>query len=388
MNIAQCPVFIIGGNHHNALGVIRSLGERGVNINVIIQSNDKKPYICRSKYISRCWIVSSEKEVFDILINESENFHGEKAVLIACADNLSSLIDMHCEELKQRYYLPGSEEKGRITHLMNKEVMSDLARKTDFLVPQSNAINISDNVKVNIALPWIIKPLVSKNGKKTDIRRIYTSEDWALYCKEHDGTVQVQQLIDKDFEYQLIGLSLNSGKEIIIPGYSYVIRPASNTNTGFLQYRPLDESFKEVVEKGKLFLKATGYSGLFSLEFLRGKDGKDYFMEINFRNDGNAICVTASGVNLPYIWYLYNTGGNYIGEIEASNVDPTYVMPEFADISLITHGQLGLLSWLMDIHRTDRFMEFDKHDVKPFFCYLYYRVSNKIKKILKINKIE
>ena len=57
-------------------------------------------------------------------------------------------------------------------------------------------------------------------------------------------------------------------------------------------------------------------------------------MEINFRNDGNAICVTAAGFNLPYIWYLYNTGGNYREEIEASKVKPTYVMPEFADISL------------------------------------------------------
>ena len=380
MKVAQCPVFIIGGNHHNALGVIRSLGERDVIINVIIQSNDKNPYICRSKYISRYWIVSSEKEVIDILINESENFHGEKAVLIACADNLSSLVDMHCEELMQRYYLPCSSEQGRITHLMNKEVMSDLARKIGFLVPQSKAINISDNIEVDIPLPWIIKPLVSKNGKKADIRRIYTPEDWAIYCKGHDATVQVQQLIDKEFEYQLIGLSLNGGEDVLIPGYSYVIRPAATTNTGFLHYRALNESFAEVVVKGKKFLKSTGYSGLFSLEFLRGKDGNDYFMEINFRNDGNAICVTAAGINLPYIWYLYNTGGEFRQEIARSAVKPVYVMPEFADVSFVTHGQLNFYAWLKDIYKTDRFMEYDKHDKAPFFYYLSYRIAAFIKK--------
>ena len=46
---------------------------------------------------------------------------------------------------------------------------------------------------------------------------------------------------------------------------------------------------------------------------------------------------------------------------------PVYVMPEFADISLITHGQLNVFTWLKDIRRTDRFMEFDKHDKGPFY---------------------
>lgn len=27
-----------------------------------------------------------------------------------------------------------------------------------------------------------------------------------------------------------------------------------------------------------------------------------YFLETNFRNDGNAFCVTESGVNLPVVW--------------------------------------------------------------------------------------
>ena len=162
-------------------------------------------------------------------------------------------------------------------------------------------------------------------------------------------------------------MSLNSGEEVVVHGISHVIRPAATTNTGFLHYLPLDDSYQEVMNLGKRFLKATGYSGLFSLEFLRGKDGRDYFMEINFRNDGNSICVTASGFNLPYIWYLYNTDGNYREEIAKSQMKPVYVMPEFADISLIAHGQLNVFTWLKDIRRTDRFMEFDKHDKGPFY---------------------
>ena len=71
------------------------------------------------------------------------------------------------------------------------------------------------------------------------------------------------------------------------------------------------------------------------MEFLRGKDGKDYFMEINFRNDGNSICVTASGMNLPYIWYLYNSGLSYEKELCYETMHGVIVMPEFDDFVIV-----------------------------------------------------
>jgi predicted ATP-grasp superfamily ATP-dependent carboligase len=358
-------VFVIGGNHHNTLGVIRSLGEKGLNPKVIIQTDDKNPYVSYSRYISECWIAGTDREVLDILRSQGQKF-GDRAVLIACSDGLSSLIDLNRSELLQWYYLPEAGEDGRITTLMDKETMSLLAKQVGLLVPDSIATDTEADNVIEIPMPWIIKPLISKNGRKTDIERIYSTQEWTEYCKHHKIQVQVQQLIDKDFEYQLIGLSLNGGEEVIIPGLSYIIRPASNTNTGFLHYRPLDESYDEVLRKGRSFLKATGYSGLFSLEFLRGKDGKDYFMEINFRNDGNAICVTASGTNLPYIWYLYHTKGDYQHEIATSRVNPVYVMPEFEDFRFVSHFKMGLIKWLRDVHKTDRFMDYDKNDKAPF----------------------
>ena len=373
-------VFVIGGCHHNALGVIRSLGEKGIRPYVVIQSDEEKPYIRLSRYISRYWIVASEQEVLAILKSEAVHFHGEKAVLIACADNLSSLVDMNHDELRQWYSLPGTDEQGLVSRLMNKEVMSQLARKVGFFVPLSIAVNTGDDVDISIPMPWIIKPLVSKDGKKTDIERIFSERGWSEYCKGHDSLVQVQQLIDKEYEYQLIGLSLDGGEEVIIPGVSHVLRPSETTNTGFLHYEPLDNQYREVLETSRKFLKATSYSGLFSIEFLRGKNGKDYFMEINFRNDGNAICVTASGYNLPYIWYLYKIGGDYRKEIESSLVEPVYVMPEFADISLIVHHKLGLKTWLKDVRRTDRFMEYDRRDKAPFWQILKETILRGIKK--------
>ena len=373
--------FVIGGNHHNTLGVIRSLGERKVRSCVVIQSEENVPYVSRSKYIQKCWIVKTEEEVLSTLRKEAALFNGEKAVLIVCSDNLSSLVDLNHDELNHWYHLPGAEEQARITNLMNKEVMSELARKIGFDVPHSLAVNTRDDNSIALPLPWIIKPLVSKDGKKADIQRIYSRQEWEDYCKIHNASVQIQQLIEKEYEYQLIGLSLNGGDEVIIPGLSYVIRPAATTNTGFLHYIALDDTYNAVLDKGKRFLKAIGYSGLFSLEFIRGKDETDYFLEINFRNDGNAICVTASGVNLPYIWYLFNTGSDYHSELQSSKMRPVYVMPEFTDLNHIAQGRLKVTTWIRDLFRTDRFMEFDRRDRAPFnqlFCSYCKRCFRKL----------
>ena len=53
----KIKVVVIGGLHHNTLGVIRALGEKGItslNIDVILveQNVNKKNFIAKSKYIS------------------------------------------------------------------------------------------------------------------------------------------------------------------------------------------------------------------------------------------------------------------------------------------------------------------------------------------------
>lgn len=117
------------------------------------------------------------------------------------------------------------------------------------------------------------------------------------------------------------------------------------------------------IPKCQAFLKQIGYSGLFSMEFLRDKNGKDYFMEINMRNDGNSICVTGSRCNLPYIWYNYNCGlQDWLSEKE-KKVTPIYCMPEFDDFrNLVKDKTVSLTQWIKDIRKTKRFMEYSPND--------------------------
>lgn len=365
-------IIVIGGNHHNTLAILRSLGEKGVKSLLIVVSKDPKPYIGYSKYIQEMRVVKTVDEIASAMYSLHRS--SEKAVVIACADSISSYLDSNRNKLIKDFILPGSEEEGKITRLMNKNSMMQLAIDCGIAVPQSWIVYPAKPEISSVSYPCIIKPLVSKNGSKSDIAICENKadlENYLTYC--HCEELQIQAYITKEIEFQLIGCSLNGGERVIIPGASIILRQPKNTNTGFLRYVPIRE-FSYDRERCVDFIRKTGYSGLFSLEFIRDKGGTDYFMEINFRNDGNSICVTASGMNLPYIWYLYNSGNPIDKELCFEAMKEVLVMPEFNDIGNAIHRRISWRKWLSDVKHTDRFMEFSKRDQRPFWMYIIKRI--------------
>lgn len=377
-------IIVIGGNHHNTLGVIRSLGYKGIYSNLILVSDVVNPYVAKSKYINHYYQVSSDNEAIQLLVEIKKQIAG-RCVIIACSDGSSSALDLNKDILCDKYVLPSSRKQGAVTHFMNKELMSRLGESVGFNVPQSWVVESVDDI-TDVTYPCISKPILSKDGLKADIRICSSREELEKLLLEGSCyKYQVQEYIDKDFEYQLIGLSLNDGDHIVIPGVSLCIRPCPRTNTGFLKYLPIT-AFDTPLKECQDFVKTVAYSGLFSIEFLRGKDGFDYFMEMNFRNDGNAVCVTASGVNLPYIWYLECLGKDATDEINKtmSNLKPVYVMPEFDDFFCYVHkGKLSFVRWLIDLYKTDKFMEFDQRDIKPFLSLFISKIVEKWHKTFK-----
>lgn len=366
-------VIVIGGDHHNTLAVLRSLGPYTKNtisdpikIRLIVISDIPRPFVTYSRYVYSFDIISNINELPDLLLSTYKS--SPKPIIVSCSDSVASCIDLHYNSLIKYFILPSSNSQGKITTLMNKSVMAKLAVESGLNIPKSIEIKTSeiDNEFINnLFYPCITKPLVSINGSKEDIQVFKNPHELRNKIKKFESEfIQIQEFIDKKYEYQLIGCSLEGGQNVIIPGASIIIRQPENTNTGFLRYIP---KFKTDLDACKKFLKASDFSGLFSMEFLRDKNGKDFYMETNFRNDGNAICVTASGMNLPYIWVLHNSGSDITNYMNSCNMREVLVMPEFNDLHNVKSGSISLIKWLVDVYHTDCFMEFDRHDPKPFW---------------------
>lgn len=371
-------VLVFGGSHHNTLGVIRSLGEKNIHSYVILV-NDKSDnsFVLKSKYVKKGWILKTYEIAIQFII-DNFSLESEKTVLIATSDLASSFIDKNYDNLINNFLFPNCNISGEMNKIMNKEVMNLIALKSGFNVAKTWLVDkYSDTSEFDY--PCITKPLNSINGSKEDIRICHNNLEIKRFINNIKENVKIlaQKYIEKEFEYQLIGCSINGGNQIIIPGYTKIIRSSETTNTGFLQYLPINNLVynHKACEK---FIKECQYSGLFSLEFLRGKDGLDYFLEINFRNDGNAYVVTAAGMNLPYIWVKASTC-HYIDDETNKEIRTIFLMPELVDIFQVLSAKISIIEWIKDILRTDSFLYYNRKDKKPF----YYESFRIIKLLLR-----
>lgn len=100
-------VVVVGGCHHNTLGVIRSLGYKGLKPILITVTRHDKPYITYSKFVRENYIVQNADDALKTIKEIGRRFLGGRAVLIACTDGMASIIDDNYEELQKNFFLPG-----------------------------------------------------------------------------------------------------------------------------------------------------------------------------------------------------------------------------------------------------------------------------------------
>lgn len=370
-------VAVIGGAHHNTLGVVRALGEQGIrkeNIHVLLIGDHltNRNIISASKYVLEKNV--SHDESYDKIVGWLTKLAEDekKRAVICCADGATEVVISNTQELSDRFFLPSS--KTDICRLMEKNVQDAIAVSCGLHVPQSTIIIKGNNFEWN-RFPCITKPLKSVFGAgKQDIciASSYSELASALEIIEAEQ-VQIQEFISKKMEFQLIGCSLNGGETIIIPGYTKILRQPRNTNTGYLEYLPI-EGFDYDKEAVKKFIRKIGYSGLFSIEFIRDENNTDYFLEINMRNDGNAYCVKSAGVNLPFIWCYYLTY-NRLPNVPTSFTKPIRFIPDFNDLKVALE-QKCVREWMTDFIKADSHSIFNSKDIRPFFV----EIENQIKR--------
>ncbi len=376
-------VVVIGDNHQNPLGVIEAFGRKGIKAYAIILSKLSKSFVLESKYVAQGWICPTDESAIEYLLQnftDSEN----KTVAFACSDDAASLLDRNYNKLKNYFYLPGIPRQGLLTSWMDKVKMNNAAKKLGLSIPKT--WNIKDGEKAKeIVYPCLTKPNISAGHGKVDFRICYSEDELNKFLKnkKYFPEIQVQKFVEKQFEFQFVGCSLNGGEEIIIPGRTHIKDTFDFNNLVFLKYCPLESSFDNLLVKCLEFVRVTGYSGLFSIEFLKGNDGVDYFLEMNFRNDGNAICVTNAGTNLPYIWYLHVTGGDYNKEIKSSYVNEVYSTPEDSYFLQMVDGKVSFKEWRRNMRKVTSYVTYFKDNKKPFFALMRLQSGTIVYSIIK-----
>lgn len=368
-------VIIIGIDHHNTLGAIRSLGECGIKSYLILEDQSKESFISKSKYIEQC-IPLVNNSLIDTLLSKFKD-ERDKSIIVCTTDSSIDIIDQYYDKLRQFFICPNVDEQGGIHQLMDKEYTIEVAKKCGIRVPASIRLSKECRIPKNLFYPCYVKAIDSICGSKADSCLCHNAEE-LKFALNKDIEYQVQEYIEKDTELLINGIAIKHGKESYFPLVIEKIRQYPN-KVGACTYCKVDsiENYQYIdISSIKKFIKEIKYEGVFSIEFLV-KERKAYFLEINLRNDGTAYIPTIAGFKMHYMWYRYATGENVsIPQIERQAL-PFYFSSDVNDIRHVFEKRISVWKWLTDIMKARAYLLFNKHDIKPWLHFYLNVIKRK-----------
>lgn len=369
---------IIGGDNINTLGIVRSLGEAGISPIIILYKEGHIKLVPYSKYAKHVtWVESTEEGLTLMLKNVSENC---RPFVYTTDDNTESYFDLHYDELIQHFYFYNASEAGRITHLMNKKFICDLAEECGFYIPKGEVVSRGELPK-GIKYPVITKTLTPySSGWKRDVGIFYSDDELAeAYKGMKSEKFLLQEYVQKNGEMQIRGISYNNGQKVIIPYYSTVMRCTDTSFGGYYQYHHLNDV--NLKEKVCLLLKKIRYNGIFTIDFLIDKNNTPVFLEVNFRSGAYDYADTFGNINHPYLWSQLVIDA----PINITNLRSDYSaidgISEFC--SFVLSHRISLGQWLKELREADCYFFFNKKDPLPLFAYLVSRFVRKFRKLIE-----
>lgn len=356
-------VIVFGNDHTNSVGVIQSLGQAGYK-SIGLLFGDRSNFVSSSKYTKGVITAKGAQECIEKLLKNLPTNNG-KTPIIACCDTAALILEQNADRLKE-YFVFEYATNYSIEYLSKKENQVRLATESGFNVPKSWNLRDSKRIPIDITYPCILKPLVSCEGAKSDIRVCKTREELEknLNSLAYTKNVLLQQYINRDYEISILGCGLKSGQCVIpvvenkLTLYPKDVGLECLANMQPLEDSPIKTSIEALIEK-------TGFVGLFSVEMMHCKDdNKFYFTEINLRNDGAEALVTKYGANLPL---------NHVENLldlpltEQKVFRPGYYIWDMHHFLSLIHGDISVTTWLKELRMSNGFMLYFKDDKKPFF---------------------
>ena len=286
-NIPENKVIIIGGDHHNGLGLARIFGLNGKNVFAVVISNKKRSWMATSKFVEGHAVFKTEKEGLDFIIETFSN-EPQRPVLIPYSDGAALELDNRLNQFKEKFYVPSiNGEQGKIASMMDKKAQYKWALDHGIKMAKSLIFNVRDNTDViasTIGFPVILKPVVSAKGSKFDIHICKNEEELKKIMKllslKGYSSILVQKYLSERSEMLIVGAI---GEKNVISVHEVVRRwPEPGGCGSFSQLVLCDKILEKclyIVDEIAKF----GYKGMIDVETFF-VDGDIYLNEINWGN--------------------------------------------------------------------------------------------------------
>lgn len=358
-------VIVFALEHYNPLGLIRALGENGINP-VFVAVKRRGDTASRSKYISKLHNVDSVKEGYELLLSEYGNYDESHKPFVLFSDDKSvGYFDLHYDEIKDKFICYNARQTGRINEFMDKNKILQMAKKHGFNVLDSFVVQRGE-IPQGLQYPIITKDISPNSGSwKSDV---FICQNEAELKKAYESitseTVLLQRFVNKKNEYALEGFTVNHGTEMLIATamtWKYLIEGYYSPYHDVTMFKN-----KDMEKKLQNLFSEIGYEGIFEVEFLIDQDGTYYFLEVNFRASAWNYTGAVAGMPLSYLWVKSMING-HIEESDRKEFEDFTSMSEVIDYGKrVDTGKISLAEWLKDFKEAKCTYYYNKDDMAPF----------------------
>ena len=307
---------VVLGGDYVGLGVVRSLGPRGIPLCVVddeLSISRFSRYVSRSKRIES--ISDGERTVERLLALETE-WGLEGWVLFPTRDESVATLSRHRAELSKRFRV-SSPAWETFRNAWDKLRTYDLARSLDIPIPRTWAPRTVEELdEIDADPPLVIKPAIKPRflqvTKKKAWRVNTRSELRSLFAEALEiaqgDPVMVQELIPGYGEHQFAYCSLFDGERALASMIAQRVRQhPMDFGRASTYARTVDLPEAQVLSER--LLRALKFQGLVELEYKRDpRDGSLKLLDMNVRTWGYHSLGAAAGVDFPYLLYRQQLG--------------------------------------------------------------------------------
>ena len=307
---------LVVGGEHPGLGIVRSLGRRGIPVYVV---DDQQSVSTFSRYIGRSIRVKDlrdERKTIDAILEVGYRYHLRDWVLFPTRDETVMAFSRHHAELKKFFRVPTPEWE-TVQWAWDKKNTYELATRLGIPCPKTfNPRSQADLEALHSQLPLAIKPAVKENffyatGAKA-WRANTVDELHSMYAKAaaqiRPEEILVQEIIPGDGSRQVSYCAFFRDGQA---ESTLLARRLRQHPREFGRAATYVETIKlpEIEELSERFLKAINYYGLVEVEFKQDpRDGQYKLLDVNARTWGFHALGLVAGVDFPYLQYADQVG--------------------------------------------------------------------------------
>ncbi len=365
---------VIGGDYQG-LGIVRSLGRRGVPVCVVDDEHSISRHSRYCKQFIRAADLRDHRAVVNSLLQIGQRFGLEGWVLYPTREELVAACSHHRSELSQVFRVPTPNWES-VKWAWDKRNTYRLAQQLDIPMPATHYPKTADQLAEldSLAPPFAIKPAIKEHflyaAKAKAWRADSHSELRILFEKASKvagpGEIMVQELIPGGGSQQFSYCAFFRDKKAV--GKMVARRSRQHPllfGKASTYVETVDVPLLE--ELSERFLRAIDYYGLVEVEFkLDPRDSQYRLLDVNARTWGYHSLGAHAGVDFSYMLYSDQVGLPVAfskGRPGSAWVRTTTDIP--AAITAILSGDTGWVSYFRSLRNCNVEAVFSASDPLP-----------------------